>query len=189
VRGMADIYRKTPREFVLAVTTAATVVFVGVEEGIILALVLSLLQHVRHSYQPHTAVILHDAADDWRMEPVAPGRMIEPGLVMFWFGAELFYANAAHFTEQARLLAAQGPQAVRWLAVDCGAITNIDYSAAAELKQLQQDLAKQGVVLALSRVNADFRADLDRLELTDAIGADRLFSSRKACIAAYQAGG
>jgi MFS superfamily sulfate permease-like transporter len=189
VRGLADIYRKKPKEFVLAVTTTATVVFVGVEQGIVLALVLSLLQHVRRSYQPHTAVILRDPVDHWRMEPAAPGKMTEPGLVMYWFGAELFYANAAHLAEQACWLASQGPPAVRWLVVDSGAITGIDYSAAAELRQLQQDLAKQGVVLAFTRVNADFRADLDRMELTGVIGAEHIFHSRKACIAAYQSEG
>jgi sulfate permease, SulP family len=184
-RGLADIYRKKPREFGLAVITAVTVVVVGVEQGILLSLGLSLLQHVRRSYQPNTAVILRDPVDHWRMEPVAPGKMTEPGLVMYWFGAELFYANAAHFTEQAHRLAAQGPPEVRWLVVDSGAITGIDYSAAAELKQLQFDLAKQGVVLAFTRVNADFRSDLDRTGLTDVIGANHIFNSRKICIAAF----
>jgi MFS superfamily sulfate permease-like transporter len=59
-RGLADIYRKKPKEFAVAVATAAMVVGVGVEQGILLALVLSLLNHVRHSYQPHTALILRD---------------------------------------------------------------------------------------------------------------------------------
>jgi len=76
------------------------VVFVGVEQGIFLAVVLSLLQHVRRSYRPHTAVILQDEADQWRMEEAVPGKMIEPGMVMYWFGSDLFYANAAFFSEQ-----------------------------------------------------------------------------------------
>ena len=54
--------------------TAATVVCAGVEQGIVLALVLSLLQHVRRSYEPHTAVILHDDQDHWRMEIPSPAR-------------------------------------------------------------------------------------------------------------------
>src|SRR5262249_22677494 len=45
-RGMVDIYRKSPREFALAAVTAITVVGIGVEQGILLALVLSLLGHV-----------------------------------------------------------------------------------------------------------------------------------------------
>src|SRR6516162_2202146 len=77
-RGLAEIRRKKPKEFSVAVVTAATVVFIGVEQGIFLAVVLSLLQHVRRSYRPHTAVILQDEADQWRMEEAVPGKMIEP---------------------------------------------------------------------------------------------------------------
>jgi SulP family sulfate permease len=187
VRGLAEVYRMKPREFTVALATAATVVIVGVAQGIILALVFSLLQHVRRSYQPHTAVILHDATDEWRMEPVATGRMIEPGLVMYWFGAELFYANAAHLTEEARRLVNESPSPVKWLVIDAGAITAIDFSAGRALHELQKDLAKQNVVLALTRVSPDLRVDLDRMELTGVIGAQHIFNSRKSCIAAYQA--
>ena len=187
VRGLAEVYRKKPGEFTLAVVTTATVVGVGVAQGIILALVLSLLQHVRRSYRPHTAIILRDATDEWRMEPVAAGRMVEPGLVMYWFGAELFYANAAHLTEEARKVVNESPSPVKWLVIDAGAITAIDFSAGRTLQELQKDLAKQNVVLALTRVSPDFRADLDRMELTGVIGAHHIFGSRKACIAAYLA--
>ena len=185
VGGLRKLRRRSPDEFILALLTTAAVVFLGVERGIILALVLSLLDHVRHGYQPHTAVVLRDPVDHWQMVPVAPGKMTEPGLVLYWFGADLYYANAHLFTEQARLLAAAGSPEVRWLVVDSGAITGLDYSAAAALKQLQLDLAKQGVVLAFTRVNDSFREDLDRMDLTAAIGAEHIFRSRKICVAAY----
>jgi high affinity sulfate transporter 1 len=187
VSGLRKLRQRSPNEFILALFTAAMVVFLGVERGILLALVLSVIDHARHGYRPNTGVIVRDPVDHWRTEPVTTGKMTEPGLVMYWFGADLYYANANLFVGQARLLAA-GPPAIRWLVVDSGAITGIDYSAAAELKQLQRDLAKQGVVLAFTRVNATFRADLDRMELTEVIGARYIFFSRKICIAAYLAG-
>ena len=87
------------------------------------------------------------------------------------------------------MLVTQSPSPVRWLAVDAGAITDIDYSAGKTLKELQQDLAKQGVVLALARVSTGLRADLDRLELTEVIGVSRIFDSRTNCLAAYCAAG
>jgi MFS superfamily sulfate permease-like transporter len=186
VKGLRTLLRNSPKEFNLAVVTAAAVVFLGVERGIILALVLSLLQHVRHGYQPNTAVIMRDPVEHWRMEPVAPGKMIEPGVVMYWFGADLYYANAAHFVEQAHLLVNEAASPVRWLLVDTGAITGIDFSAGRTLVELQQDLAKQGVVLALTRVSTSLRADLDRQELTAVIGISRIFSSRKQCLAAVK---
>ena len=186
-RGMSEIYRKKPKEFWLALTTAATVVIVGVLQGILLALVVSLLQHVRRAYQPHAAVILPDPVDQWRMVSVTPVKMAEPGLVMYWFGAELFYANAGHFTEQARRLVTESPSPVRWLVVDTGAITAIDFSAGRMLRELQEDLAQQKVVLALSRVSPDLQLDLDHLELTPLIGRDHIFPSRHECLAAYAA--
>jgi MFS superfamily sulfate permease-like transporter len=53
---LRDIRRESPGEFRLALLTAAVVVVIGLEQGILLATVLSLLRHVRHSYRPHTAV-------------------------------------------------------------------------------------------------------------------------------------
>jgi high affinity sulfate transporter 1 len=190
-RGLADLYQKAPWEFAVAVITTATVVFAGVERGILLALVLSLLQHVRRSYQPHMAVILRDAVDHWRMEQPVPGKMVEPGLVMFWFGADLFYANAGLFVGKARQLVEESPSPVRWLVIDGSAITDIDFSAGRALGELQQDLAKKGVVLALARVNPisglEAERRLVRLGLITLIGRDRIFSSRRQCVEAYQA--
>jgi MFS superfamily sulfate permease-like transporter len=184
-RGLAEIYRKTPSEFVLAAITGATVVLVGVQQGILLAVILSLLQHVRRSYQPHTATITRLENDRWRMEPVTPGKMIEPGLVMYWFGAELFYANVGRFAEDVRRLVDNSPTPVRWLAVDGSAITGTDFSSGCALLELQQDLLKEGVTLVLVSLGWHHSGSLDRLGLVKAIGEDHIFRSRRDCVAAY----
>ena len=184
-RGLAEIRRSQPQEFALALVTALTVVLFGVEPGIILAVVLSLLQHVRRSYRPHTAVIVRDAAGNRSFEDPVPGKMAEPGLVMFWFGADLFFANVAFFVEQARRLVHDSPSPVRWLVIDATAITGLDFSASRAVAGLQQDLAKAGVVLALVVVPVKHRAGLERMGLIDLIGANRIFDSRHACLAAY----
>src|SRR4029077_3978784 len=59
--GLRDILRERPGEFKLALITATLVVFIGVEQGILLAMLLSLVRHVRHSYRPHTAVLVQDS--------------------------------------------------------------------------------------------------------------------------------
>ena len=183
--GLTEIRRSQPQEFALALVTALTVVLFGVEPGIILAVVLSLLQHVRRSYRPHTAVVVRDAAGNRSFEDPLPGKMAEPGLVMFWFGADLFFANAAFFVEQARRLVHDSPSLVRWLVIDATAITGLDFSAGRAVAELQRDLAKAGVVLALVVVPVKHQADLERMGLIDLIGANRIFDSRHACLAAY----
>jgi MFS superfamily sulfate permease-like transporter len=187
VSGLRILRRTSPKEFNLAIVTTAAVVFLGVEHGILLAIGLSLLQHVRHGYRPGTALVLRDPVEHWRMEPVDSVKMLEPGLLMYWFGADLYYANANHFVEEAHRLIRLSATPVRWLAVDAGAITDIDFTAARALVDLHQDLTRRGVVLALARVSNGLQADLDRLEITSVIGADRIFNSRTHCVETYQA--
>jgi len=185
-RGLAAIRRAAPGEFILALVTAGTVVIFGVEEGIFLAVVLSLLMHVRHSYRPHTGVVIRDEADHWRIDDPYPGKLAEPGMVMFWFGASLFYANAPFFGEQVRRLVERSPSPVRWLVIDARAVTELDYSAGEALKELHQDLSRMGVVLALIVVPVRHHGPLRVMGLLDLIGENRIFESRGTCIEAYR---
>jgi len=130
-------------------------------------------------------VIVRDAADHWKFDDPVPGQMVEPGLVMFWFGADLFYANVAFFAEQARRLVHASPSPVRWLVVDATAITGLDFSAGRAVAELQQDLGKMGIVLALVVVPSRHHATLERMGLIDLIGINRIFESRHACLTAY----
>ena len=185
-RGLREILRAQPNEFAIALVTAATVVIFGVEQGIILAVVFSLFQHVRRSYRPQTGVVVRDATDHWRIEDPMPVKLAEPGMVIFWFGADLFYANVAFFAEQARMLVHESPTPVRWLTIDATAITGIDFSAGRALAELQQDLAEIGVTLALIVVPVRHLGRLERMGLIELIGANHIFESRQACLTAYQ---
>jgi SulP family sulfate permease len=185
LRGLRDIRRESPGEFVLAVFTAAVVVLVGVEQGILLAMVLSLLRIVRHSYRPHTGVFVVNEGDIWQV-PAVPGAVTKPGLVIYRFGAALFYANASLFAEQIRGLVGPTPSPVRWLVVDAEAITNVDYTAARVVGELHQELADRGVVLVFGRAPASLRADLDRHLLTEVIGPTQFFDRLHDAVAAFQ---
>jgi SulP family sulfate permease len=185
LRGLRDIRRESPGEFLLASTTAGVVVLVGVEQGIVLAMVLSLLRIVHHSYHPHTAVLTQGQGGLWQLNPVVPGAATEPGLVVYRFGATLFYANAGRFSDEILLLAGPGPSSLRWLVVDAGAITHVDYTAARTVRELQEDLAQRGVALVFAHVQSDLKPDLDRHHLTEAIGADRIFGSLHEALALY----
>ena len=188
VAGLRDIRRESPGEFWLALVTAATVALVGVEQGILLAVALSLLRHVRHSYRPHTSVLAPDAAGRWLPTPAQPGAQSESGLVVYRFGADLFYANANRFSGEVRALVEQAPTPVRWFVVDAGAITDIDYSAARELRDLCDDLKGRGVTLVFGRVGPDLRADMDRHGILALIGAGRVVATLHEAIALTRGG-
>jgi SulP family sulfate permease len=185
LRGLESIRQESPGEYALALMTAVVVVLVGVEQGIVAAMVLSLLRIVRHSYRPHTAVLIAAEGGTWEVTPAAPGVFTAPGLVMYRFSAALFYANAGYFSDEIRDLVGPSPSLVRWLVVDAEAITNLDYTAARIVRHLQRDLATAGVTLAFARVQSYLRADLDRHGLTQVIGTEYLFARLHDALAAY----
>ncbi|CAH2896972.1 MAG: Sulfate permease and related transporters (MFS superfamily) [uncultured Paraburkholderia sp.] len=73
LRTLFAIRRESPGEFALAVSTAAAVVLIGVEHGILLAVAVSLLRHVRHSYRPHTMILAPGDDGLWIPVPAVPG--------------------------------------------------------------------------------------------------------------------
>lgn len=120
-------------------------------------------------------VLAPDAAGRWVPMPVAPGMQTEPGLIVYRFGADLFYANEAQFVDEAKSLVEQAPAPVHHLVIDASAITDIDYSAAQSVRKLIDDLARRGITVVFGRVSQYLRSDLDRHGITAAIGASRIF--------------
>jgi sulfate permease, SulP family len=188
VRGLRDIRRESPGEHMLALMTAAVVVFVGVEQAIVLAMVLSLLRVLQQSYHPKTGVLVANEQGWLEMTPPVAGAVTQPGLAIYRFGAPLFYANAGRFSEEIRELVGEPPSQVRWLIVDAEAITNIDYSASRMVRQLHAYLVQRGVEFALGRVATSLHSDLVRHHLVEVIGADHVYSRLHEAVAAVTGG-
>ncbi|SRR5579885_128857 len=175
VRGLRDILRESPGEYALALLTAAIVVLLGVEQAIVMAMVLSLLRVLSHSYHPQTGILVLGDNQTWDLKPPLPGTFTEPGLVVYRFGAALFYANAGLFSREVLDLAGSGAPEVRWVIIDAEAITNIDYTAARVIRDLHRRLETAGIVLAFARVAPSLASDLARHRLIGVIGESRVF--------------
>jgi high affinity sulfate transporter 1 len=186
VKSLYAIRRESPGELMLALVTAIAVVVVGVEDGILLAVALSLLRHVRHSYRPHTMVLAPTAANGGRWVPVhaTPGTETAPGLIVYRFGADLFFANDHFFVDDVRHLVDRAPTPVRWFIVDAGAITDLDYSAARTLAEFCEGLKQRGINVLFARVNQYLRADMDRHGITAVLGETHLFETLHAGLVA-----
>lgn len=185
IAGMREILRLRPDEFVIAAATAVVVVCVGVEEGIILAIVLSLLLHVRRHYVPRDAVVSWNAKGEITDSKPAPGLVSEPGLVIYRFGVGLFYANAARFSEEVIELV-DGPTPPRWFVLHAESIDDVDYTGGKTLLEVAGQLDQRGIVFAVAEVDPDVRRELDRFGITEKIGASHLFESLGDARAAYE---
>ncbi len=187
IRAMRDVRHRRPSEFVVAVITAGVVVGIGVKEGIIAAMVLSIIFHLRHSYRPHDLLVVTDPQTGaLRSTPLAGAAQAEPGLVIYHFGAGLYYANADRFRAEILALADTAQPKLQWLCLAGGAIGDLDYSASATLRTLYSDLRTRNVTLVTCSLMPEVRAEFDRDGLTDLLGQDHMFGWPDEVIAAYR---
>jgi sulfate permease, SulP family len=188
IKGMRSIFQTHREEFYLAVITASTVVVIGVKEGILVAIILSLILHVRHSYRPHSAIIIPGEHKFWQPIPVQIGRISAPGIIIYRFSRDLFYANTTFFAEEVQSLVKNAESPVWWFILEARAITGIDYSAYQTLQNVVRELSRQHVVFVVSGLPPEVKLQFDRDGLTDLIGVDRFFNHLEEALLACQSG-
>jgi MFS superfamily sulfate permease-like transporter len=179
--SMRAIYRLRRGEFAVAAITTATVVTLGVEQGIVLAIVLSLLIHVYRHYAPKDGVIVWSHGRP-RPVPPAPGTESEPGLVEYIFPVGIFYANAERLADRVRMLV-EVPDPPRWFVLIANGIDDVDYTAGLTLVQVAEDLQRRGIVFAISGASDSLRQELDRF----GVPVSRYFDDAASARAAFRA--
>ena len=177
VREMRKIYAQRPWEFWVALTTTVVVVAWGVEQGIILAAVLSLLVHTRHGYRPRNVVLATSPEGHWSARPVSSLAEIVPGLLVYRFTHSMYYANSALLFEQVLLLADRAKPPLRWFCIDAGAVDDLDFSAAATLRTIAGLLRDRGIRLVFAVVSEDVRQEMRRSDITSLLSEDAYYLS------------
>ncbi|MBT1074441.1 SulP family inorganic anion transporter [Geobacter grbiciae] len=185
VKGMKKIYAERPWEFWVALITTAAVVLVGVEQSILLAIVLSLAVHTRHGYLVKNMLIVPDQALGWRQRPVGDGGQAAPGLMIYRFMHSMYYANSQVLSDEISELVRRADPPLSWFCIDAVAVDDVDFTAAETLRIIYYNLAKHGVRLVMCGVVDEVRAEFDRSRLTDLLGADAIFQTVDAVRIAY----
>jgi SulP family sulfate permease len=179
--GMRRILAVRKHEFVVALLTAAAVVGLGVEYGIVLAVIASMVDHLRHSYSPLNSVLVKSPEGHWRAIPVGPGARTDEGLVVYRFGTSLYYANAARLAQDIATLAGHGTP-LRWLVLDWAAIGDVDYTASTVLVKAVEHLHQRHIRLMFSSVLAPVREQLGRY----GISADGYYDTPGEALEAFE---
>ena len=185
VRGMRKIHVQAPVEFWVAFLTAAVVVFVGVERGIVFAMALSLIAHTRHGYRPKNGVLVPDTPKGWRTLSVTSPAQAAPGLMLYRFTHSMYYANTEWFFQQVLDLVKGALPPLSWFCIEASGVDDVDFSAAATLRSTHEMLKEQGIRLVFAEVSEKVKAKLDRYELTDLVGNDAFFATAEDLLNAY----
>ena len=182
---MEQIWQLRRNEFWIAAITAAAVVGIGVEQGVIIAIVLSVILHVKRHYEPNDAVVQRDEQGHITLAKPMPGTVSEPGLVVYRFAVGLFYANASRFSEEILGLV-DVPEPPRWLVLLADAMDDVDFTGGETVVETAEQLGERGVVFAVAEASAEVREELDRFGLTKKIGEERYFDDIEDAVAAFR---
>jgi len=171
--------------FSLSLVATAGVVLLGVLEGILVAVALAILLFFRRSWWPHGVVLGRDETGGWHQAAGRDDLEEVAGIVVYRWEAPLFFANAGMLRQNLRALVRE--RQVRWIVLQCEAVTDVDVTAAEMLEQLDKQLNAQGVHVAFVELRDRLEALLLRYGLFETLDRDHFYPSMDAALAAIAA--
>jgi SulP family sulfate permease len=181
-------YRRIKKvDYWAAMAALLGVLFLGILPGLIMAVTVSLLGLLLRAKSPRTAILgkLPDE-NTYRSMVHHPDAETYPGLLIFRFDEDIFFANAPNFRDAVRADVAADP-ATHWVLVDSESIDDIDITAIDMLAELQEELAESNIDLRFARMKEDVREYLRRGRLEEKIGMEHFYPSIQDGVDAYLA--
>ncbi|MDQ5861229.1 MAG: SulP family inorganic anion transporter [Actinomycetota bacterium] len=187
VRTLVRLVRMSRMEALLLVVTFLGVAFVGVLQGIAVAIGLSLLAFIQRAWDPYRTELasLADVPGFHDLDRHPEGRRVE-GLVIARFDAPLFFANGEVFAEHIRSLVDNAPWPVKWVIVAAEPITGLDTTALDELVQLDDELAQDGISLVFAEMKGPIKDRLIRFGASARFTADHFFPTLDNAVHGYK---
>jgi sulfate permease, SulP family len=187
VRTLVRLARMSRTETVLLVAAFLGVVFVGVLQGIAIAVGLALLAFVRQAWSPYRTelVKVSDVPGFHDVDRHPEGERI-PGLVIARFDAPLFFANSTLFSDHIRTLVEEAPPPVRMVIVAAEPITGLDTSATDTLVELDKHLEREGIDLVFAEMKGPIKDRLVKFGVGSRFGPDHFFPTTNNAVKAYR---
>ncbi|HEY1519859.1 MAG TPA: sulfate permease [Solirubrobacteraceae bacterium] len=186
IPGTVRLWKQRPVECLLSIAAFLGVALLGVLEGIVVAVLLSILNVFRRAWRPYQTTLGRvpglAGQHDRQLHPEAEEL---PGLVIFRFDAPLFFANARTFRDRIRALAATDP-GPQWIVIAAEPITDVDTTAADMLADLDEELNAAGTSLVFAELKDPVRAKLERYELIGPLDPDHFFPTLDGAVHAFR---
>jgi high affinity sulfate transporter 1 len=182
---LASLWKVRRSAVALSVVASAGVILLGVLEGILVAIVLSILLFFHRNWWPHGEVLGRvSGRDGWHSDSQGDQIVEHPGVLVFRWEAPLFFANSGLFSQQVRHLVRERRPA--WVILQCEAITDIDVTAAGMLERLDNDLNAEGVHLAFVEMRSRLRDLVRDYGLHRTLDRDHFYDSIDIAFAAIE---
>jgi MFS superfamily sulfate permease-like transporter len=186
IPGTVRLWHQRKAEFLLSVAAFLGVALLGVLPGIAIAVGLSILNVFRRAWWPYDTVLGRvEGLRGYHDIHSYPEASQLPGLVIYRFDAQLFFANAKTFRDKVRRFAAADP-APRWIVIAAEPVTDVDTTASDVLEDLDEELNAQGISLVFAELKDPVRRKIERYGLTRTIESRHFFPTIGAAVKAFR---
>ncbi len=176
-------------EFFVAIIALSGTALFGVRQGVLIAVIVSLMERLSRQYHPKDAILLRDGElSDWaaeRLDAHHRHNSHPDGLLVYSFDGSLFFENITYFTSRIRRAINGAVRPVHYVLVDAGAIDSIDYTAVEHLKILYRQLSSDDIKLGFAHVSPSLLEQLGNFGIVDLVGADHIFPTLNAAIKSH----
>ncbi len=184
VGDLVSIFRFDLFEFGLAAVTLLTVVLVGVEQGIGVAVLLAILDRTRLSARSQLHVMgLVPGTTSWLPTEGGTPTTQVPEVLVLLFATPLWYVNAVHFREEVAAALARVP-ATTVLVLDTLGMSDVDFTGSRAFGRMLSACERDHITFGLARAGDHLRESMRRSGLAARIGEDRFYPTVDAAVSA-----
>ncbi len=185
VFGLIDIqYPRTllknrKDEFALLIFTFVITLTVGIKEGILFGVLLSLLLLVYRSSSPHFAVLARVNQSPYyrNVKRFADEVTIDPAILIFRFDGQLYFGNKDYFKTSLMTAIEERGASLKHLILNVEPMNYIDSSAAFMLRQFFEDLKSKNITVSIAGPIGPIRDILKRSGIVSLLGEDAFFEN------------
>ena len=159
----------------------------GIEEGIAIGVLLSLVMVIYNSTKPHSTELGRlGESKNFRNVNRYKEAKTEEEILVFRFDSELYFANVEHFRSSIDALVDQKGENLKLVVLDASAINSVDSTGVHALEELIKDLGEQGVELYFAGAIGPVRGKLKVAGITDGLSITNFYFDVASAIEAYK---
>ncbi len=150
-------------DFIAVSATLLATLLVGVEQGLVTGVAVSLALFLWRASRPHIATVGLVPGTEHFRNVLRHDVQVSPRLLCLRVDASMFFANARGIEDRVNAEVATRPE-LKHVLLQCSAVNDIDASAMESLEAIAQRLKEAGIALHLSEVKGPV---MDKLHRTD----------------------
>lgn len=145
------LYKKRKDEFALLIITFLSTLFLGITEGILIGIVLSIFILLYRTSKPHYAFLGRIGKTNYfkNIDRFPDEVVHREDLIILRFDAQLFFGNIQFFKELVLTAVEEKKETIKGFIINARAINYIDSTAAEQLYELILTLQRQGIRVML----------------------------------------